>query len=282
MDSNTTNDQHLARFIQEVHVGESTKIEYVSKLRKLAKTVEFGGTESALVEHLSTVENPNTRSNKAFALIRLRRHFDLPTEKMESARDDYKKEIAHHRKKKAKADMESLMSYDELLSELDKLSGRNFVMNYMWVRHGLRNKDINAVFKSRKPEKVTENTIVFNPSAKKPKVSYHMVDYKAAGTCGDKAIVITDRRFFDEVRGLGLKNNQYMHATQNGTKATVNYMNVCASKHSIRQYGETKIAKILVRHLIESKQYDRISQLSAQRGTSMSTLMSSYNVFDNK
>jgi hypothetical protein len=113
-------------------------------------------------------------------------------------------------------------------------------------------------------------------------VAYYIVDYKTAGIYGDKSITITDRRFFDELRGLGLKNNQYLYATQSGAKASVNYMNVLASKNSINQDGEGRICKILVRHLLDTKQHDLIEVISKQRGTALSTLYTSYNVFDNK
>ena len=154
--------------------------------------------------------------------------------------------------------MGPLISYEELLRELDKLSGRDYVMNYLWAKHGLRNKDVNAVYKTRRPKTIAENTVVFNPKAKMPKVEYLIVDYKAANTYGDKAIPITDKRFFDELKGLGLKNNQYIFATKDGKKATVNYMNVLASKRSINQYGEGRIAKILVKHLLDTSQYGKV------------------------
>jgi hypothetical protein len=234
------------------------------------------------VDFLKTVENPNTRTNKAFSLIRLRRHFGMPVVLMEGLRDETKSEIRIHRKQKSKENFESLMSYAELLEELEKLSGRTHVMNYMWIKHGLQNQDINVVFKSRKPAEVAENTVVFNPRAKKPKATYYIVDYKTAGVHGDKAITITDRRFFDEMRGLGLKNNQCLHATQTGAKASVNYMNVLASKNSVNQHGETRTCKILVRHLLDTKQYDRIEKLSKQRGTQLSTMYTTHNLFDSK
>ena len=71
MSETNTNDAYLQSFIKGAKAGESTMRDYVTKLTKLAKEVKFGDPESSLVEHLSTVENPNTRSNKAFALIRI-------------------------------------------------------------------------------------------------------------------------------------------------------------------------------------------------------------------
>ena len=250
---------NLSAFIKEVEAGELTKQDYITKLNKLKKEVQFDADESALIDFLRTVENPNTRTNKAFSLIRLRGHFNLPTAKLAELREEMRSEIRQHRKQKAKVNADSLISYEELLQELDKLlSGRDYVMNYLWVKHGLRNKDINAVYKSRKPKTITENTVVFNPKAKRPKVEYLIVDYKTANMRGDKAITITGRRFFDELRGPGLKNNQYVFATKDGSKAAVNYMNVLASKRSINQYGEGRKAKILVRHLLDTDQPVRL------------------------
>ena len=91
--------------------------------------------------------------------------------------------------------------------------------------------------------------------------------------------MIKDQRFFDELSKLGLKNDQYLFAKQDGTKATVNCMNVLASRRSINQYGEGRIAKILIKHLLDAKQYDTIEQISKQRGTALSTIYSSYNLY---
>ena len=263
MSETNTNDAHLQSFIEGAKAGESTMRDYVTKLTKLAKEVNFGDPESSLVEHLSTVENPNTRSNKAFALIRMRRHLKLPTFELETMRED----------------LEKLVSYDELLTKLEGLSGKDYIMNYMWVKHGLRNKDINVAVKRKKPKDITENVIVFNPNLKSPKATYYITDYKTANTYGNKSIVIKDQRFFEELSKLGLKNDQYLFAKQDGTKATVNYMNVLASRRSINQYGEGRIAKILIKHLLDTKQYSTIEQISKQRGTALSTIYSSYNLY---
>ena len=55
-----TNEAYLQSFIEGAQAGESTMRDYVTKLTKLAKEVNFGDPESSLVEHVSTVENPNT------------------------------------------------------------------------------------------------------------------------------------------------------------------------------------------------------------------------------
>ena len=275
-----SNSEYLQAFIDNIEVGASTKRDYVTKLTKLSKDVSFDDTEENLIQYLNTVDNPNTRSNKAFALIRLRRYLQMPTFGLETMRDKLKTEIREHRKTKARADLEKLISYDELLQELDKLSGRDYVMNYMWVKHGLRNKDINVLLKHKKPSNIDENTAVCNPKAKKPIVRYYIVDYKTAPTYGDKSIVINDQRFFDELLSIGLKDNDYLFAKQDGSKSTVNYMNVLATTKSINNYGEVKIAKILIKHLLDTKQFSDIEIIARQRGTALSTIYTSYNIYN--
>lgn len=268
-------------FMTNVELSTVTKKDYAAKLGKLMKEVRFDDTEENIINFLQMIENPNTKTNKCFVVIRLRRYFKLPTSYMETMREEIKKEIAIHRKSKARENMDKLMTYAELLDELDKLNGRDYIMNYFWVRHGLRNQDINLKVVSKKPAIITENTLIFNPKLKKPKMIMHVVDYKTAATYGPKMIEITDARLASELKALDI-NNRHIFETRDGKKATMNYMNVLANKNSIKKYGEGRIAKILLKHLIDSQQYDKIEELSKVRGTALATIYTSYNIMDNK
>jgi hypothetical protein len=59
-------------------------------------------------------------------------------------------------------------------------------------------------------------------------------------------------------------------------------MNVRAMKESINKYGEGRIAKILVKHLIDTDNHEAVAELSKTRGTALSTLYTHYNNYDNK
>ena len=277
-----TNDDYLKEFIEQLDTAsECTKADYAAKLRKLKNDVKFDDTEENIEEFLKSIENPNTRSNKANALIRLRRHFQFPTQKLTDYREDVKAEIRHHRKLQAKSNLENLITYDELLAKLDEMSGKKYFMNYMYCKHGLRNQDINMVFRKRLKGEPTENTLVFNPLAKKPKMTMHIVDYKTAKTYGPKVITVTDKRLFEELKGMNMKNGQYVFATRDNCKPTLNYMNVRACKDSINNYGEGRIAKILVKHLLDNQRHDEVQELSRTRGTALQTLYTHYNTYDN-
>jgi len=277
------NAELVKTFLDELDIGATTKKDYTVKLNKLSKEIKLDDTEDNLKSWFSQIENPNTRSNKIFVVIRLRRHFKMPTSLLEDMRADLKKEIVIHRKQKAKDNVESLVSYEELLKELDTKTGRDYYMNYLYAKHGVRNKDINVKIVHKTPKQdPTENTMVFNPKLKKPLIKMYIVDYKTADTYGDKYFEIKDQRLYDEIKSLSLKNNDYMFSTRDGQKATVNYMNVLATKNSLFKYGEGRIAKILLKNLIDTQQYDKIERLSNQRGTSLQTLYTSYNIMDNK
>ena len=263
-------------------VSDTTKNEYRTKLNQMTNQVGFGGDEEDLIKFLEEIPNPNTRSNKAFALLRLRRYHNLPIGKLEDLREDNKANIRQHRKEVAKKNNESLVSYDELLKALDGMQGRNYFMNYMYVKHGLRNRDINVRYRpSLSKATKNENLITFRPSQKSNKVTLYITDYKTAGTYGPKTIVIRDNRLFEELKGLDLKNGDYVFKKADGSKPSINYMNVLATKHSINNYGEGRIAKILVKHLLDNKRFSELEELSQQRGTSLGTLYSVYNVQSN-
>ncbi len=274
------NEKLQVEFIDNLEgVSDTTKKEYNTKLNQLTSKVQFGGDESNLLKFLSEIKNPNTRTNKAFALIRLRKFHNLPVVELEKLREDTKAEIRTHRKAKSKADNEALVSYDELQTALDTMHGRNYFMNYMYVNHGLRNRDITVRYRPNLSKATkNENLITFNPKAKNPKVTLYITDYKTASTYGPKTITIKNQRLVDELTSMNMKNGDYVFKQANGSKPTINYMNVLSSKHSINNYGEGRIAKILVKHLLDTKRFSDIEELSQQRGTSLSTLYTVYNV----
>lgn len=278
-----TNQNLIDDFLKNLEgVSETTKREYSSKLRQMTNHVQFDNDEADLVKFLQDIPNPNTRSNKAFALLRLRKFHNLPVSELEQLREDIKVDIRQHRKQQAKKNNDALVSYDELLTALDGMHGRDYFMNYMYAKHGLRNRDINVRYRpSLSKATKNENLVVFNPKQKSNRVTLYITDYKTAGTYGPKTIVIRDNRLFEELKGMNMKNGDYVFKMHNGGKPTINYMNVLASKHSINNYGEGRIAKILVRHLLDNKRFSDLEELSQQRGTSLGTLYSVYNVQSN-
>lgn len=276
-------EQQLSFINGLTSVSETTKNDYDAKLRTMRDHVVFDGEEGQLIDFLKTIENPNTRMNKTNALIRLRRHHEWETDSLASFMDGTKSDIKHHRKTQAKANLEKMMPYEDLLGELDKMHGAQYFMNHMYCHHAMRNQDINCIYKNRlgRNEPVNENTLVFNPKAKKPKMTLHVVDYKTASTYGPKKIVLNDKRLFEELNSMGLSHNTYVFATKAGKKPTLNHMNLKAAKDSINGMGEGRIAKHVIKHLIDNDKHEEVTQISQSRGTAIQTLYTHYNNYDN-
>lgn len=257
--------------------------EYEKQYKAITKKIDILDDEDKLIAFLNEIENPNTKSNKAFLILKIRRAMDKPYEQIEKMREALKDDIVMRRKMKSKEYTKSLISYTELIEELQKLKGTGlpYIFNHMHVMHGLRNRDLNAIIKYKKPKTITENTIIYNPRQRKKYIDFYIVDYKTHKTHGDKHIVINDKDFLNEMKQLNKADGSYLVSVKQGQKATDGYVNVLASKYSIKSLGEAKIAKILMKHFIDTKQFDKVHDLSEQRGTNLSTLYTTYNMYDN-
>jgi hypothetical protein len=206
----------------------------------------------------------------------------MDTKALQDALEFNKGDIRLHRKIKAKINHDQLISYDELLTKLDQTHGAYYFLNHMYCHHALRNQDVNVLYKTRvdKDWKPTENTLIMNPKAKKPKMVMHIVDYKTSGTYGPKLLELDHPRLFEELKSLQLKHNSYVFATREGRKPTLNNMNVKSAAYSIDKMGEGRIAKILIKHLIDTGDHNRVADISKSRGTALQTLYTHYNTYD--
>jgi hypothetical protein len=106
-------------------------------------------------------------------------------------------------------------------------------------------------------------------------------DYKTDNTFGSKTIEIKDKKFKEELNKLNLKDNSYILPKRDGSKLKVNSFNDKVLSLTIDGLGETKIFKILVKHLLDKKDFNKLEDLVNSRGTSLSTIMKSYNVYNN-
>jgi hypothetical protein len=275
------NKQLVDAYFKSNSFKESTEAEYKKHFKFLIDKIDFDGDEEKLINYFENVKNPNTRSNKIFPILQLRKFHSLPYEKLEQYRTQLKNEIRIHRLKKLKEDKEKLMTYTELLNELDKLHGIPFIVNYMWIFHALRNADLNAIVKHNEPTD-DDNVIVYDPDAEtdNKQVMFYIRNYKTADTYGEKKIVVDNNRFYNELASLKRKDGEPLFIVKYGQRAKAGSVNTYINKMAIGNLNETKITKIVMKHWIDNKDFARIGQMSQDRGTALSTLYSSYNLYD--
>ena len=91
----------------------------------------------------------------------------------------------------------------------------------------------------------------------------------------------TDKKFIQELKDLKLKENEYLISKKNGEKLKPSSFGEKVINLSIDKLGEAKIFKIVIKYLLDKKDFNRIEELVNTRGTSMATILKSYNVYSN-
>lgn len=279
MPKKKTNKELLLGFIDSVKnkISPQTQKTYLQISNTLP--ISILTTQSTIIKKLNELyNNPNTKALYLNMIILVRRHNEEETDKLIKFRNSLRDDIIKIRKEKMSETKNDLPSYDELLGKLNEMSGVNYIINYLFVKYGLRNKDVNLKFVSKLPkDKEDENYLVYN----KNKVVLDINDYKTDKTFGNKSIIITDKRFIQELKDLKLDDGEYLIKKKNGDKLKMSSFNERILNMSIDKMGEAKIFKVLIAHLLDKKDFKKIEELVASRGTSISTIMKSYNIYNN-
>tara|TARA_R110002020_G_scaffold4910_1_gene21088 strand:+ start:1040 stop:1933 length:894 start_codon:yes stop_codon:yes gene_type:complete len=257
-------------------ISEQTKKTYT----QTGKTLPFNITTSqpTIIKKLNELyDNPNTKSLYLNMIIIVRRDNDLETDKLIKLRNDLRTEIIKLRKENLSDVKNVLPSYENIIEKLNELHGIRYILNYLLITYGLRNKDLNLLYVNKLPEnQKDENYLVHNSKSIKLIIN----DYKTDKSFGSKNIEIKDKKFKEQLNKMKIKDNTYLLPKKNGDKLKVNSFNDKIISLTIMGLGETRIFKILVKHLLDTKNFTKLEELVNSRGTSLSTIMKSYNVYN--
>ena len=279
MPKRSTNLELLLQYIDSVEktISEQTKKTYTQISNNLPFSVLI--SQPTIIKKLNELyPNPNTKSLYLNMIILVRRKNQEPTDKLIKYRNSLRDDIIKIRKDKMSQTKSTLPSYSDIMMRLNELGGIRYIINYLFINHGLRNKDVNLKIVTKLPkEKEDENYLVLG----KKHVKLDINDYKTDKTFGNKQIIITDKKFIDELKSLKLNHNDYLLAKKNGEKLKLSSFNEKIISLSIDKLGEAKIFKILIGHLLDKKDFNKIEELVGSRGTSMTTILKSYNIYSN-
>ena len=276
--SKKTNLELMKDYVEKQDkISAQTKKTYL----QTASTLPYSITTSqpTIIKKLKELyTNPNTLSLYLNMIILLRRDNNLEHDKLIKLRNDLREKIIEVRKSNMTDTKKELPSYNEIIDKLNELTGIRYILNYLLITYGLRNKDINLLYVNKLPsDKNDENYLVHTKNSIKLDIN----DYKTDNTFGNKSITITDNKFKEELNKLNLKPNTYILPKKNGDKLKLNSFNDKVIALTIDGLGETKIFKILVKHLLDKKDFGKLEELVNTRGTSLATIMKSYNLYNN-
>jgi hypothetical protein len=195
-------------------------------------------------------------------------------------RDELREQIASDRKKKMVSLNDDLPSYESLIEELNSQNGLNYVINYLLIHNALRNADLELYYsKSKSPDDNSKNYIYKNQ--KTGEIILIINKYKTAGTYGKKTIIINNKRLAEEVSKLELKDGDALFKLD-GKPASSKTITQRIRRATVNKLSEGEVAKVVVKHWIDDKNFEELRRISRSRGTSMDTLLSSYNIYDDK
>jgi len=279
--SKAKNIQLIEQFVDENanNYTASTLKLYKSQLNTMADKFSFKTRQSTLLKYFNNIDNVNTKSNKLNAIIILRNYFNSKTDLLRDLREGNFKDIETHRKKSLATLDESLISYDELMKKLNEMDSKWYMLNYMYIYYGLRNKDLNVRYYEdlMEPEdRKKENVVIYEDGV----VEFYINVYKTAKSYNEKVLKVTDEKFIKIFLEQNLKDGDYLFSKAGGEPYTQYSFNVISARHSIDKLGETKIMKILVKHYLDDNNFKKLNELQASRGSSLTTILKSYNLYN--
>ena len=263
----------IEKIIDEKEISDSSKKVYLSLLKRMQK-VKFKIPTKAneklnyVKEHVSSFENPNTRLDMLNLIIVIRNVLELSVEKLKEYRSELKQQQKAHQVSKMSDAGEKLMSYVDFTKALAeaylKSEWKKYVVNYLMMRYGVRNKDLNLSIVKTKKEMTDGNNYLL---LKKDKVVYIRDDYKTRSTYGKKTHEIHDNIFHECVKKAGVGKLIPEAQISNGLR-----------KLYLNKMGEAKVFKMMIDHYYDKDDSASIKRLAADRGTSLSVVQGFYNV----
>ena len=266
--------EYLEHIKKEKSVSEGTLKTY----KNIGESLPFSllTSQPVLIKKLKDLySNPNTLQLYLNMIILVRRFKDEDTDKLIKLRNSLRDEIIESRKKNLDELDDKLPKVDYIMNELNNLTGIRYVLNYLIINHALRNKDLNLQFVKTLPKNKTDNYIL----NKGKHILLDINDYKTEEKYGNKQIKITDDKFINEFKSLGLKNEDYLLSKKDKSKITnISTFNDKVLNLTIDKLGQNKLVKIVIKDLLNHKNFQKLEQLSLDRGTSLSVLLKSYNL----
>jgi len=270
----------IKNFIKKINDEKKLSDGTIKNYTNTANSISIGNIATAqptLITKLkSNYENPNSLALSLNVIILIRKDNELDTDKLIKFRNTLSDSIRKTRKDNLSILDPKLPSAEEIKIKLENMSGIRYIVNYLMIYNGLRNKDINLKYVKSVPKETDENYIMFK---KNNTIELSVADYKTKSKYGIKKIEIDNERFIDEFKSMDIKIDGYILPLKNGGKIkNVSTFNEKIVKYTIDNLGQNKIAKIIVKDMLTNNNYDQLEELAKDRGTSLNVILKSYNL----
>ena len=278
MPTKKTNKVLIDEYLEHIKKEKKLSKQTLKTYENIGNQVSFNllSTQPTIIKKIKELyDNVNTKQLFLNIIILVRRFAGEETDKLIKFRNSLRDEIIKERKKNLDILDDKLPTLEYILNKLENLSGRKYIINYLMINHGLRNKDINLEYKSKLPSKGESNYI----SLKGKNALLQINDYKTDKSFGSKDIKINNSRFVEELKKMKLDDGDFLLPKKDGSQIkSISTFNEKILRNTIEDLGQNKIIKIKIKDLLNKKDYDSLEKISNDRGTSISVLLKSYNL----
>ena len=277
-------ERELNRILKDM--TDSTSKSYRSSYIRLRKLMELKDKRKPIakmsladiLKAIETIENPSTRHS---VFVISKKIFDY--EKNKEAFDAVDKKIREDKRslqvsKNGVLD-KTLPTFKELKAAIkNEMNPKKYIVSFIMFKLTCRNMDIALADVHAKPKDnydENRNHIIIDGA----KVIFIRNRYKTAKKYGVKKNVINVKKFTDMVKlFLGDSEKKALFAQKNGGEITGSSIASYLKKFIVLGLNEGQIIKIVLKQADETGSYNMLRTIANNRGTSISVLLSEYDV----
>jgi len=271
-------------------IGEATKRVYGSNYRRLLRLT--GGelilpmSQDRIIKFIHQESIPPQSQNGLLSVVlTIRNNNGLKNDKLIKFRDTtlYNDKVADKRIKNVKLkdelpEMDDLEKYTRSLYNKQDYVG--YIINFLMLRFGLRNKDLNLVITNNQDVTyVGDKTKVNYLYVTKKYITYIRNDYKTFSTYGKQKHKIEKSLFTRAVKAvIGDEYEKPLLQLADGDTISEESLAKVIQRKTYNELGEGKYFKIQIQDLKKQGNIKRIRELSKSRGTDLETVFQEYDI----
>ena len=269
-------------------LGTSTATSYTNSYKRLRTLLEMKDKRRPIkkmsvdfiIDKIGSVENPNT-AHSVFVIFKKLFPTETHKEKMDKLDDTIRKQKRELQIKKNGVLKETIPTYSTVNTAIKIESNpKKYITSFLMLKVNTRNQDIALIdmHKDMNDESKldkTRNHLILNGS----KVIFIRNKYKTVKKYGVKRNIITVKKFADMVKDL-LKDsdNVPLYSTKTGGRIISQSVGSYIRKYVVLGLNEGVIMKIVLKHIDDRGSYSELRRVSNNRGTSISVLLSEYDI----
>ena len=273
------NDEFL-NAIEKSELSKNTITTYTANYKRLMGLLNdepiLCFTEARLIKRLKELKDipPMSINGMVSIVMLIRRHNHMPTAKIEKyklvlSKDHYRDKNINNKELKNKlVSIEDL--YEHIQQALKNEDYTTYIINYLMVKYGLRNLDLNLEIvkdKSIMKDDKTTNYIYFT----KKYVMFIIQTYKTRSVYGIKSLRIEDKDFINVCKILLTDTDRFKLIESSNNNKFI-------QERTLNNMGEGLVFKSVLHQLSNDGDIETIKRLSLSRGTSLSVIFEDYHI----